>query len=98
MAAAKPDSNFQFLTSERKLEKLPASQRKGNFNEIYQPIDLEQAADQAGRCLGCGNPYCEWQCPVHNFIPDWLKLVEEGRIFEAAELSNRTNSLPDFWQ
>lgn len=95
MAAAKPDSNFQFLTSERKLEKLPASQRKGNFNEIYQPIDLEQAADQAGRCLGCGNPYCEWQCPVHNFIPDWLKLVEEGRIFEAAELSNRTNSLPE---
>ncbi|MBV1960982.1 MAG: FAD-dependent oxidoreductase [Immundisolibacteraceae bacterium] len=95
MAAAKPDSNFQFLTSERKLEKLPASQRKGNFDEIYQPIDLEQAADQAGRCLGCGNPYCEWECPVHNFIPDWLKLVEEGRIFEAAELSNRTNSLPE---
>ena len=95
MAAAKPDSNFQFLTSKRKLEKLPASQRKGNFDEIYQPIDLEQAADQAGRCLGCGNPYCEWECPVHNFIPDWLKLVEEGRIFEAAELSNRTNSLPE---
>ena len=95
MAAAKPDNNFQFLTSERKLEKHAASVRINDFNEIYQPVELEQAADQAGRCLGCGNPYCEWECPVHNFIPDWLKLVEEGRIFEAAELSNRTNSLPE---
>ena len=44
------------------------------------------AAEQAHRCLGCGNPYCEWKCPVHNYIPNWLKLVEEGNLFQAAEL------------
>ena len=47
------------------------------------------------RCLDCGNPYCEWKCPVHNYIPDWLKLVNEGNIIEAAELCHQTNSLPE---
>ncbi|MGB1271957.1 MAG: FAD-dependent oxidoreductase, partial [Endozoicomonas sp.] len=47
------------------------------------------------RCLACGNPYCEWKCPVHNYIPDWLKLVSEGHLFEAAELSHQTNTLPE---
>ena len=50
---------------------------------------------QADRCLGCGNPYCEWKCPVHNYIPDWLLLANEGRIIEAAELCHQTNSLPE---
>ena len=53
------------------------------------------AAQQAGRCLACGNPFCEWKCPVHNYIPNWLKLIEEGNLFEAAELSHKTNSLPE---
>ncbi|HAC32945.1 MAG TPA: glutamate synthase small subunit [Gammaproteobacteria bacterium] len=95
MSAAKPDKNFQFLDRGRKLEKQSAEQRVSHFNEIYQPFDADSAAEQSGRCLGCGNPYCEWRCPVHNFIPDWLKLVDEGRLLEAAELSNRTNSLPE---
>ena len=43
----------------------------------------------------CGNPFCEWKCPVHNYIPNWLKLISEGKLFEAAELSHRTNSLPE---
>jgi glutamate synthase (NADPH/NADH) small chain len=63
--------------------------------EIYGDYNAEQAAQQAARCLGCGNPYCEWKCPVHNFVPDWLKLIEEGNLFAAAELSHRTNSLPE---
>ena len=48
-----------------------------------------------GRCLSCGNPFCEWKCPVHNYIPNWLNLISEGKLFEAAELSHRTNSLPE---
>ena len=95
MSAAKPDKNFNFLTNERKLDKQAATDRVDNFNEIYVPFDEQNATEQAGRCLSCGNPYSEWKCPVHNFIPDWLALVEEGRLFEAAELSNRTNSLPE---
>ena len=58
-------------------------------------MDTAHAQEQADRCLGCGNPYCEWKCPVHNYIPNWLKLVTEGRLFEAAELSHQTNSLTE---
>ncbi len=66
-----------------------------DFREIYGQFDKEQAGNQAGRCLSCGNPYCEWKCPVHNYIPNWLKLIEEGNLFEAAELSHQTNTLPE---
>ncbi|WP_087022151.1 FAD-dependent oxidoreductase [Thaumasiovibrio subtropicus] len=69
--------------------------RKIEFVEIYEPFTEQQASAQADRCLGCGNPYCEWKCPVHNYIPQWLKLANEGRIFEAAELSHQTNTLPE---
>jgi glutamate synthase (NADPH/NADH) small chain len=69
--------------------------RLKDFREIYGHYGAEQAAQQSGRCLACGNPYCEWKCPVHNYIPNWLKLVEEGQLFKAAELSHQTNSLPE---
>lgn len=69
--------------------------RKIEFVEIYEPFNAIQVQTQADRCLSCGNPYCEWKCPVHNYIPNWLKLANEGRIIEAAELSHQTNSLPE---
>ena len=75
--------------------KLPAEERVLHYREIYGQYDAEGASKQAGRCLDCGNPYCEWKCPVHNYIPNWLALVSEGNLFEAAELSHRTNSLPE---
>jgi glutamate synthase (NADPH/NADH) small chain len=88
--------NFEFVEVPRQdPAKTPAEVRIRDFREIYGQFDPKAAAVQASRCLGCGNPYCEWKCPVHNFIPNWLKLVEEGNIFEAAELSHRTNSLPE---
>jgi len=89
-------NNFQFVDVPRiDPEKIPADQRKQEFKEIYGEYDASQAAGQADRCIDCGNPYCEWKCPVHNYIPDWLKLVAEGNIIEAAELSHKTNSLPE---
>ncbi len=75
--------------------KLPLQSRIHNYREIYSPFDQDSVASQAGRCIGCGNPYCEWKCPVHNYIPNWLKLIEEGKLFEAAELSHQTNTLPE---
>jgi len=75
--------------------KKPAEQRIKFFGEIYEQYDADSAAQQAGRCLSCGNPYCEWKCPVHNYIPNWLQLVEQGNLEKAAELSNLTNSLPE---
>ncbi len=87
---------FQFLKiARRDGVKTPAEVRKTRFKEIYTPMDSDQAREQADRCLACGNPYCEWKCPVHNYIPNWLKLVDEGRLIEAAELSHQTNSLPE---
>ena len=75
--------------------KKAATERKKEFAEIYEGFDVQTAATQAARCLACGNPYCQWSCPVHNYIPDWLELVAQGNINEAAELSSRTNSLPE---
>ncbi|WP_017220246.1 FAD-dependent oxidoreductase [Moritella dasanensis] len=87
---------FQFVDVQRiDPVKKPLKIRKVDFIEIYKPFTSNQAKMQAGRCLECGNPYCEWKCPVHNYIPNWLKLVEEGRIIEAAELCHETNSLPE---
>ena len=87
---------MQFLDISRQdPKKVPAEVRIHDFREIYGQFPADQAATQAGRCLSCGNPYCEWKCPVHNFIPNWLKLVEEGNLFQAAELSHQTNSLPE---
>jgi glutamate synthase (NADPH) small chain len=87
---------LQFLEVPRRdPEKEPAEERVRHFGEIYGAYDGADAGAQAGRCLDCGNPYCEWKCPVHNYIPNWLKLVEDGKLFEAAELSHQTNSLPE---
>lgn len=90
------DTNFQFLEAPRKdPEKAQPLVRIRNFREIYGQFDPDIAAEQSERCLACGNPYCEWKCPVHNYIPNWLKLIAEGNLLEAAEMSHRTNSLPE---
>jgi hypothetical protein len=87
---------LQFLEIPRRdPAKEPVEVRIRHFREIYGSYDGADAASQAGRCIACGNPYCEWKCPVHNYIPDWLKLIEEGKLFQAAELSHQTNSLPE---
>ncbi|GAA4881545.1 FAD-dependent oxidoreductase [Ferrimonas pelagia] len=87
---------FQFLDVERQdPSKQDLALRKQAFVEIYQDFEQKEVNHQADRCLDCGNPYCEWKCPVHNYIPDWLRLIKQGRILEAAEMSNQTNTLPE---
>lgn len=89
-------NTFQFLDVGRQdPSKKAIEARRTEFVEIYEPYKEEEVKHQAHRCLECGNPYCEWKCPVHNYIPNWLKLVSEGNLFEAAELSHQTNSLPE---
>ncbi len=89
-------NTLQFLEVPRQdPAKVPADRRIREFREIYGQFDAETAAVQAERCLHCGNPYCEWKCPVHNYIPNWLALIAQGNLEQAAELSNRTNSLPE---
>jgi glutamate synthase (NADPH/NADH) small chain len=90
------DKNMQFLETPRQdPDKLAVEVRTTQFREIYAQYSPDTAASQAGRCLDCGNPFCEWKCPVHNYIPNWLTLINEGKLFEAAELSHQTNSLPE---
>jgi len=89
-------SDFQFIEVRRsEPQKKSLRERQTGFVEIYQGFNQSQAGEQAGRCLSCGNPYCEWKCPVHNFIPNWLDLIAQGNILAAAELSHQTNSLPE---
>lgn len=90
------NNDFQFLDVGRQdPDKKSVDLRKAEFVEIYQPYTQDQAEGQAHRCLACGNPYCEWKCPVHNYIPNWLKLISEGNILQAADLVHQTNSLPE---
>lgn len=92
----KKSNVLQFLDVPRQdPQKTPADIRVRKFSEIYGQYDPETAAQQSDRCLACGNPYCEWKCPVHNYIPNWLKLIAEGNLFEAAEMSHKTNTLPE---
>src|SRR6188474_2460960 len=76
-------------------EKRPAAERRRDFQEIYALYAREKAAEQAARCSQCGVPFCQVHCPLHNNIPDWLKLTAEGRIDEAYELSSATNNFPE---
>ncbi len=89
-------NDFQFIDVGRQDPKKRSMQkRQKEFVEIYEPYNRHQVADQSDRCLACGNPYCEWKCPVHNYIPNWLKLIGEGNVMEAVELCHQTNSLPE---
>ncbi|MFT5870851.1 MAG: glutamate synthase (NADPH/NADH) small chain [Paracoccaceae bacterium] len=76
-------------------EKRPPDLRSHDFGEIYGEYAHEKAAEQSARCSQCGVPYCQSHCPLHNNIPDWLRLTAEGRLQEAYELSQATNTFPE---
>ena len=65
------------------------------YGEIHGGFANGDAGDQAARCIDCGNPYCSWGCPLGNRIPQWLQLVRDGRIEDAATLMHETNPLPE---
>lgn len=75
--------------------KRAADARTADFDEIYRGYAADKAAEQASRCSQCGVPYCQSHCPLHNNIPDWLRLTAEGRLEEAYELSQATNTFPE---
>ena len=87
---------LRFTSLDREMpEKRAAEDRAQDFGEIYREYAREKAADQAARCSQCGVPFCQNHCPLHNNIPDWLKLTAEGRLREAYELSQETNTFPE---
>ncbi|PTQ12757.1 dihydropyrimidine dehydrogenase [Sphingomonas oleivorans] len=76
-------------------EKRAADERRADFGEISRAYQIATAEEQASRCSQCGVPYCSTHCPLHNHIPDWLRLTAEGRLREAYELSNATSTMPE---
>jgi len=87
---------LQFVDVQKEMPtKRPPNLRAGDFNEIYAEYIGEKATEQASRCSQCGVPYCQSHCPLHNNIPDWLRMTAEGRLQEAYELSQATNTFPE---
>jgi glutamate synthase (NADPH) small chain len=87
---------LRFVTVGREMpDKRPPSLRAQDFGEIYGEYARAKAEEQAGRCSQCGVPYCQSHCPLHNNIPDWLRMTAEGRLQEAYDLSQATNTFPE---
>ncbi len=87
---------LKFVNVDRDMpEKRVPNLRTSDFDEIYQQYAADKAAEQSSRCSQCGVPFCQDHCPLHNNIPDWLKLTAEGRLQEAYEVSQATNQFPE---
>ncbi len=87
---------LKFVTVGKQMpEKREADLRAHDFHEIYGEYADAKAAEQSSRCSQCGVPYCQSHCPLHNNIPDWLRLTAEGRLEEAYNMSQMTNTFPE---
>ncbi len=87
---------LKFVSRERETpDKRGADLRRRDFDEIYARFARDRAKTQAARCSQCGVPFCQDHCPLGNNIPDWLKLVAEGRLQDAYEVSSATNNMPE---
>ncbi|MFT5161255.1 MAG: glutamate synthase (NADPH/NADH) small chain [Paracoccaceae bacterium] len=89
-------SMLKFVDLKRDMpSKRDAAARGDDYHEIYAQYASAKAQEQASRCSQCGVPYCQTHCPLHNNIPDWLRLTAENRLAEAYELSQATNTFPE---
>ncbi|NAZ37716.1 NAD(P)-dependent oxidoreductase [Rubellimicrobium sp. CFH 75288] len=90
------DRMLRFVSVPRAMpDKRTAEERRRDFLEIYADFARDRAAEQAARCSQCGVPYCQTHCPLHNNIPDWLRMTAEGRLQEAYEIAQSTNTFPE---
>ena len=86
----------EFLTTERiDPEKRLVVDRTKDFGEIYDVFNPKDAASQSERCIQCGDPFCLNKCPLHNYIPQWLKSVAEKDLEFAFKLSNEPSPFPE---
>jgi len=70
-------------------------ERIKDFNEIYEVYNQNEASSQSERCIQCGDPYCHNKCPLHNYIPQWLKAVADKDLELAFNLSNEPSPFPE---
>ena len=81
------------------LKKVPvreqdAKVRAANFEEVCLGYNLEEAMDEATRCLNCKNAKCIQGCPVSIDIPAFIQEVKEGNIEEAYKVIGKSSALP----
>lgn len=70
------------------------NERRHNFKEVNLGYQIEIAMEEAERCLRCKKPVCMEGCPVSVKIPDFVKMVAEGKFKEAAAILKEDNALP----
>jgi glutamate synthase (NADPH/NADH) small chain len=86
----------EFLTVERiEAKKRLVVERTKDFGEIYEVFDPSDAASLSDRCIQCGDPFCLNKCPLHNYIPQWLKAISEKDLEFAFKLSNEPSPFPE---
>ena len=86
----------EFLNTERiESQKRLVVERVKDFSEIYEPFDSHDAMSQSERCIQCGDPFCLNKCPLHNYVPQWLKSVSEKDLEFAFKLSNEPSPFPE---
>lgn len=85
-----------FLKIERKDSKYrPVKERIKDYKEVSLQRSEEQSKEQASRCMDCGTPFCQWACPIGNYIPEWNDAVLAGHWEKAFRLLNASNNLPE---
>src|SRR5574344_360453 len=97
---------LKFMTEKRiNNETISPQERLSNFNEFHLPLNEKERINQASRCMNCGIPFCQSGmnvkgitigCPLHNYIPEWNKLISLGLYYEAYERLMLTTSFPEF--
>jgi glutamate synthase (NADPH/NADH) small chain len=88
---------MQNFINEERMEprKRSSSDRVKDFKEIYELFSKEDAAIQSDRCIQCGDPFCHSKCPLHNYIPFWLKSTSAMHRELSFNLSNESNPFPE---
>jgi len=68
--------------------------RNKNFLEVATGYTVEQAIDEATRCLNCKTKPCIAGCPVKIHIPEFIAEVVNGEFEKAYQIISESSSLP----
>jgi glutamate synthase (NADPH/NADH) small chain len=74
----------------------PVKERIKHYREFLVPLTKEELETQGARCMDCGTPFCHFNCPLHNIIPDFNDHVYHGNWEAALETLLDTNNFPEF--
>ncbi|MEI7542343.1 MAG: glutamate synthase subunit beta [bacterium] len=73
----------------------PVCDRVKDFKPVAVPRTDEKAKEQASRCMDCGTDFCNWACPLGNYVPEWNDHAYRDRWEGAYILLSATNVLPE---